>query len=110
MTSYSKGRKIEYAARDRLIALGFYVIRSAGSKGLIDLVAMGPTDCILVQVKKKGSEYDKEKLDRLRRLQVHEGVRKELWIRVPYKGWEVRDLANHREKREDITALLKDTK
>lgn len=109
MGSYSKGRQLEYDARDRLIALGYYVIRSAGSKGIIDLVALGPTDTILVQVKKKGAEYDKKNLDKLRRLQVVEGTRKELWIRIPYKGWDVRDLADHREKRADQTALLKDT-
>ena len=109
MTSYSKGRRLEYAARDRLIALGYYVIRSAGSKGLADLVALGPSDTILVQVKKKGSEYDKEKLDKLRRLQVQEGVRKELWIRIPYRGWSIKDLADHRDQRLDKTALLEDS-
>jgi Holliday junction resolvase len=37
--SYSKGRQLEYAVKGYLQRLGWYVIRSAGSHGVADLVA-----------------------------------------------------------------------
>jgi len=40
---YYKGRKIEYLARDSLIRDGWFVVRSAGSKGIADLVAIRPS-------------------------------------------------------------------
>ena len=39
MSKYTKGRMFEYKCRKLLEARGFYVVRAAGSKGLIDLVA-----------------------------------------------------------------------
>lgn len=52
MTNYAAGRRAEWRARDYLEARGYYVIRSAGSKGLIDLVAFKRSRPILViQVK-----------------------------------------------------------
>lgn len=38
--SYAAGRALEYRVRDLLIASGYLVVRSAGSKGVIDLVAL----------------------------------------------------------------------
>lgn len=55
MTTYSQGRRIEYLARDYLKQLGAdLIVRSAGSKGLVDLVAffVGSRTIMLVQVKK----------------------------------------------------------
>jgi Holliday junction resolvase len=40
---YYKGRKIEYLTRDSLIRDGWFVVRSAGSKGIADLVAIRPS-------------------------------------------------------------------
>lgn len=52
MTAYTKGRNFEYKVRDDLIEKGYYVTRSAGSKGLIDLVAIHPKNkTIMVQCK-----------------------------------------------------------
>ena len=39
MTNYTNGRWFEYKVRDALTADGYEVIRSAGSKGKVDLVA-----------------------------------------------------------------------
>jgi len=51
MSRYTSGRAKEYAARDHLAKTARLVVRSAGSKGLVDLVAFfGMTIC-LVQVK-----------------------------------------------------------
>ena len=42
-TNYARGRAFEYRARDHLLKLGAtVVIRSAGSKGKIDLLALFP--------------------------------------------------------------------
>ena len=51
MNTAAKGRRVEHKARDLLEALGYLVTRSAGSKGLFDLVAQHPTHTRNVQVK-----------------------------------------------------------
>ena len=52
MTQYAAGRRAEWKARDLLKSKGCDVTRSAGSKGLIDLVALCPRDVVLAQVKR----------------------------------------------------------
>lgn len=90
MTNYDRGRKLEYAARDELIKQGYIlIIRSAGSKGPFDLCAISPTDVVLVQVK-ASSARRKAAVDQLKKIQVPENVRKEVWVKVPYKDkWDV---------------------
>jgi len=54
MNSYQKGRRAEYYCKELLKQKGLvYVIRSAGSKGLADLVAIFPLEkeIWLIQVK-----------------------------------------------------------
>lgn len=48
---YGAGRAREYKVRDLLIAEGYDVVRSAGSKGAIDLVAIKAGQILFVQVK-----------------------------------------------------------
>ena len=48
---YPKGRRLEYKVRDFFERLGFYVVRSAGSKGDFDLIAIKDGECIGIQVK-----------------------------------------------------------
>lgn len=52
MSHYSDGRRDEYKARDDLQANGYSVIRSAGSKGAVDLIAVKPGEVLFVQVKR----------------------------------------------------------
>jgi len=52
MTNYAAGRRAEWKARDYFKAQGCDVVRSAGSKGLADLVALCPRDVVLIQVKR----------------------------------------------------------
>ncbi len=40
MTRYSAGRALEWRVRDLLVQAGFLVVRSAGSKSPVDLLAM----------------------------------------------------------------------
>lgn len=48
---YAAGRTREYKVRDLLVDNGYDVVRSAGSKGAIDLVAIKPGQILFVQVK-----------------------------------------------------------
>jgi len=89
MSQYKRGRQAEYWARDQLLQDGFHtVVRSAASKGPIDLVAIGKHLIKLVQVKRTARKqlprYG-EDLDALRALDAEgaglpECVVKELWI------------------------------
>lgn len=64
MSRYTQGRRLEYKARDLLEGFGYLVVRAAGSKGPVDLVALCPHGSMpmLVQVKKNlkisGKEWD----------------------------------------------------
>lgn len=40
MTQYDRGRALEYRVRDLLVQAGFLVVRSAGSKSPVDLLAL----------------------------------------------------------------------
>ena len=76
MTRYTTGRRLEYRARDALRAQGYTVVRSAGSKGPIDLVAIG-RNVRLIQVKANRPR----RTDRLKLAAVPapRGVRREIW-------------------------------
>jgi Holliday junction resolvase len=51
---YSLGRAFEYRVRDSLKARGYFVLRSAGSKSVVDLVALHSGRTLLVQCKRDG--------------------------------------------------------
>lgn len=51
MNAKAKGTRLEHKTRRRLEALGYRVTRAAGSLGCWDLIAIGPDDVLLVQVK-----------------------------------------------------------
>ena len=51
MTRYSTGRTFEYKVRSLLEESGWWVVRSAGSKGVADLVGVSEAEVILVQCK-----------------------------------------------------------
>lgn len=57
MTSlYHRGRGYEYEVRNHLLAEGYSpVLRTAGSKGAVDLIAFKPGELLLVQVKSAAS-------------------------------------------------------
>ena len=54
MTQYDRGRRFEYSVRDRLKKKGFHVFRSAGSRGIADLVALKAGEVWLVECKLDG--------------------------------------------------------
>jgi len=76
---YKFGRNFEYTCQNKLRGLGFYVVRSYGSKGVFDLVAVPPkvpvndypAGTLLIQCKtsknpKKAGYVRPEELSRLK--------------------------------------------
>jgi Holliday junction resolvase-like predicted endonuclease len=51
MNAKAKGTRLEHRSRALLEAAGYQVVRAAGSLGDFDLVGIGRTDFVLVQVK-----------------------------------------------------------
>ena len=82
----------EREAKKILEEEGWYVIRSRGSFGLFDMIAMNPVKgWKIVQVKatrqKKNVSYGKE-IDEIRHYQVPYNTQKELWAWRTKEGWE----------------------
>lgn len=97
MTVYDGGANVERKAKKELESSGYYVVRSAGSKGAFDLIAipmknhieLTPNVIRLIQCKKSSSEKGNYKKDRLAidSLSFPINVRKEIWIWVKKEGW-----------------------
>ncbi len=49
-TAYRKGRRAEYQLKKKLEDEGWFVVRSAGSRGVVDLVALKDDQVMLIQV------------------------------------------------------------
>ena len=61
--NYQKGRRKEYALKRKLESEGWLVLRSAGSHGFADLVAISETKVIFIQCKPDNfSDLDKSRL------------------------------------------------
>jgi len=50
MNQYRRGARVERLLRKKLESEGYYVVRSAGSKGAVDLVAWNENDYLAIQV------------------------------------------------------------
>lgn len=66
MAQYHRGRAFEHAVRAALVAYGYFLIRSAGSKTKIDLVAIKTSQVLLVQCKLDGHCSPAERFELLR--------------------------------------------
>ena len=96
-TTYTKGREVEYLARDLLVAEGYQVVRNAGSLSPIDLVAWQDSGHpVLIQVKRNKTHLDgtvliaqayRRDIEALRRMARPIGSNVELWVWTPHKGW-----------------------
>ena len=87
MTNYEKGYRLELKAKQELIAKGYYVVRSAGSHGAVDLVAMKEKELLLIQVGTYGSK-DEQDYVKLLRVPAPNATR-EMWLWLPREGWRV---------------------
>jgi len=54
MTNYAAGTRFEHRVRDHYTDNGYQVVRSAGSKTKIDLIALKPGQILLTQCKRNG--------------------------------------------------------
>jgi Holliday junction resolvase len=54
VTAYRKGVRLEHAIIAQLRAYGWVTIRSAGSKGAVDVVGIAPGRLVLIQAKADG--------------------------------------------------------
>jgi hypothetical protein len=87
MTNYTAGRRLEWAARNDLKKQGYLVIRSAGSKTPIDLVALNDREVIVIQVKKSADDVNAA-IASLAALALPADVRREVWCRES-GGWRI---------------------
>jgi hypothetical protein len=85
---YKRGAHYERKAMKALQEEGYMVIKSAGSKGLFDLWAMGHGQLRLVQSKAtmRGSNFTKLR-EALELIEVPEFATKEIWVWEHRKGW-----------------------
>ncbi len=62
MRSYIKGRSREHNLKQRLERAGWFVVRSAGSKGVFDLIAIKD---VTLGLQVKGAKPSKRELERI---------------------------------------------
>jgi Holliday junction resolvase len=96
-TCYTRGRAVEYLARDLLRSKGFQVIRSAGSKSPVDLIAWrGGESPVLIQVKRTRSRIDsvvdiaekyREDIEALRAIELPREGAVHLWVWTDKQAW-----------------------
>lgn len=92
MSNYKRGVVKEREIQKILEAAGYITTRTAGSHGLYDVIAEGPTGIRLIQVKRvqKGGNWQhefeiaKEALKERPRLA---NVSREIWVWEDSKGW-----------------------
>jgi Holliday junction resolvase len=75
MSHYTKGRRAEYRAAAMLRDRGYFVVRSAGSRGLWDLVGIDAQTVRLIQVK-SGCKPTTEEMREMAALATPANVRK----------------------------------
>ena len=96
MTRVRRGHDTERKCALELKKRGYDVIRSAGSKGVWDIVAVNKSFVLLIQCKRtlktiKSAAAPKAVMNKMRRAPApeHYVVRKELWTWVDRQGWTV---------------------
>ncbi len=91
MTPYRQGVRLEYLARDTLLQEGYTVIRSAGSKGPVDLVAANYNQILFIQVKAAGQTRPAD-LKKLSQLTIPPFVQVQIWERSG-RGWKIQTIS-----------------
>ncbi len=95
MTNTRRGHDTERKCAQELKALGYDVIRSAASKSIWDIIAVGPHDIRLIQCKRtkkttRSAAAPKSVIKEMRSAPAPSvGVNKQLWTWVDRKGWVV---------------------
>ena len=89
----AKGRRLEHKTIKLLESAGYRCTRAAASKGVWDIVAIGPNCIRLIQVKANKAPGPLER-EEMQEFQVPQGVTREYWV------WKDRE-------REPIIKILK---
>ena len=97
MSNVRRGHNTERKCAQELKLLGYDVVRSAASKSIWDLIAIGPNDIRLIQCKRtlrniRSAIAPKSVMQEMREAPAPVGVacvRKELWTWVDRKGWTI---------------------
>ncbi len=95
MTNTRRGHDTERKCAQELKELGYDVIRSAASKSVWDIIAIGADDIRLIQCKRtkkhvRSAAAPKSVLAEMREAPAPNGcVSKQLWTWVDRKGWVV---------------------
>lgn len=90
ISNYAIGARLERLARASLERHGYRVIRSAGSKGAVDLAAFNHEHILLIQVKAdRITPADRRKLAAF---PAPPGVQRQFWVRTA-DGWNIYDVA-----------------
>lgn len=84
MKAQAKGARYEWKTKKILEKEGFYVTRSAGSHGSIDLVVINSKQIRLIQVKSGKSPFLKAEREAFEALKVPINCSKEVWV---WKAW-----------------------
>jgi len=97
---YITGVKAEYRCRDELLSQGYFVMRSAGSRGIFDLIAVSADHVKLIQVKVisfgEKKKFKKERMD-LGYIRCPENVLKELWVWEKHGKWYIYKIPGNKE-------------
>lgn len=90
MTSYTRGQRAQYKARDQLILYGFEVMIGARSLGPFDLIAWNKDKVRFIQVKSIRADkkyFDKKELQKIMAEEIPPNASKEIWIWIANQGW-----------------------
>ena len=71
---YRKGREHENKVQKLLEKEGYYVVRAAGSKGIVDLLAVEPMNVLFVQCRKSSKMTPAERAELVETAQLYGGV------------------------------------
>lgn len=87
-----RGSRAERRAKKELEAQGYLVVKSGRSLGIFDLIAIGKSDILLLQIKrrkeKRGmSKYQKD-IVAIKKFECPSLCKKMMWIWQERKGWE----------------------
>jgi Holliday junction resolvase len=97
-----KGRRYEWKTRRILEEQGYYCIRSAGSRGIFDILAFNETEIKLIQVKAGKSPLSPLEREEIEKIVVPSNASKEIWLwRIPRKPPEIIVIKQREENLEN---------
>jgi len=92
MTNYQSGARLERLWMHQKKIAGYWVMRSAGSKGLIDCMAWNSEEIIMAQIKNGRQAYTQRDIDTLKSMARPSHARVVLCERVGANGIEWREI------------------